>query len=81
MELKNIIKEELLKEADGVKIVWDETKKLFPYLNVEKRGDNGIAVIGRGGIELITITGNINYVESNLVVFLQGMVAGYKERM
>ena len=81
MELKNIIKEELLIEADGVKIVWDETKKLFPYLNVEKRGNNGIAVIGRGGIELITITGNINYVESNLVVFLQGMVAGYKERM
>jgi hypothetical protein len=81
MDLKNIIKEELLKEDDGVKIVWDETKKLFPYLNLEKRGNNGIAVIGRGERELITITGNINYIESNLVVFLQGMAAGYKERV
>jgi len=70
----------LLKEEDGVKTVWNNAKKIFPNLLIEKKGNNGIVIIGNGGVELVTMTGNASYLESQLTIFLSGMIHGYNQK-
>jgi hypothetical protein len=79
MNLKKIIVEELIKESDGVKITWDRAVSVFPYLTLKKKG-GGIALIGSNDNELVTFNGTTDYIESQLTMFLSGMIAGYHER-
>jgi hypothetical protein len=62
---------------DSIKIIWDEAKEKFPQLEMSKKG-NGI-LLSSNGREIITFTGNYNYVENQLVIFLSGMIVGYKQ--
>jgi hypothetical protein len=62
---------------DSIKIIWDEAKEKFPQLEMSKKG-NGIS-LSSNGREIITFTGNYNYVENQLVIFLSGMIVGYKQ--
>ena len=80
--LKQLIREEmekLIKESDGVKVVWDRTLDIFPYLTLKEKKD-GIVLIGSGDNELVTFNGTTNYIESQLTMFLSGMIAGYHEK-
>lgn len=62
---------------DNIKIIWDDAKEKFPQLEMSKSG-NGIS-LSSNGREIVTFNGNYNYIETQLVVFLSGMIAGYKQ--
>jgi hypothetical protein len=74
-ELRNIIREELLKEQDGVKYAWKEAKKIFPKLNMKKTPHHDL-LITLDGKELITFDdfNEIPDLENQITTFLKGMI-------